>query len=241
MTMKPPSSTPNARQSEIRDWFDQTYARQGLKYLRPVEAYEVFPTLLQAQPGHRLLDVACGPGQMLQVAQNAGLSVAGIDIAPTAIQMCRQRFPDADTREANAEEMPFPEDHFDYVTCLGSLERMLNREQVLAEVRRVLRPGGRACFLVRNARHPLWRLLGLLGLRNHKGNQDAAHAANWSSLFTKAGFRIIEVLPDQWPLMLGARLRKRLGGTPSFTTPRRGLRPLNWAYEFIFLLEHESD
>jgi SAM-dependent methyltransferase len=231
----------HSRQREIRDWFDQTYARQGLAYLRPVQAYEVFLTLLEAKPGKSLLDVACGPGQMLVVASEAGLQVSGIDLAPTAIEMCRKRLPEADTREANAEDIPFEADCFDFVTCLGSLERMLNREQVLAEIRRVLRPGGRACFLVRNARHPLWRLLGLFGMRNHQGHQDAAPVTDWSALFARAGFRTIDILPDQWPLMLSARLRHRLGGNPSFDRPRRGLRPLNWAYEFIFLLEHDSD
>lgn len=231
----------HSRQSEIRDWFDQTYARQGLAYLRPVQAYEVFLTLLQAKSGRALLDVACGPGQMLLVASRAGLLPSGIDLAPTAIEMCRKRLPEADAREANAEDIPFQTDCFDYVTCLGSLERMLNREQVLAEIRRVLRPGGRACFLVRNARHPLWRLLGLLGMRNHQGHQDAAPVTDWSALFTRAGFRIIDILPDQWPLMLGARLWQRIGGNPSFERPRRSLRPLNWAYEFIFLLEYEAD
>ena len=240
--MSSAAPTPTAaRQDEIQAWFDETYTTRGLSYLRPEEAYEVFPTLLEARPGEHLLDIACGPGQLLKVAVTKGLVATGIDLSPAAIALCQKRVPTAEATVANAEALPFADNTFDLVTCLGSLERMLDRPRVLGEVKRVLRPGGRACFLVRNADHPLWRFTRSLRLQNRRGHQDAAEQQNWTTLFRDAGFTVRDLYPDQWPMMRGRWQLRRFGVPARFDRPKHGFGPVSWAYEFIFLLSHAED
>ena len=55
-------------QTGIKNWFNQTYQREGFGYLRPLAAYAIYAKLLALQPGEPFLDVACGPGLMLRQA-----------------------------------------------------------------------------------------------------------------------------------------------------------------------------
>src|SRR5213593_5244425 len=95
--------------------------------------------LLSPRPGSLLLDVACGRGSFLRYAADRGLEVAGIDISPVAIEAARRRLgADVDLRVGSGENLPFDDDSFDYVTCLGSLEHYIDPEQGAREIARVL-------------------------------------------------------------------------------------------------------
>jgi len=96
-----------SRQQEIVDWFDKTYKNRSLNYLRPVDAYRIFIELLNVQEGKKILDTACGPGQLLKAAKAKNLSLHGIDISPEAIRQCQQSLPEASVQVANAEALPF--------------------------------------------------------------------------------------------------------------------------------------
>lgn len=101
------------------------------------------------RPGERVLDVACGTGTVARLAAqkvgNKGL-VAGIDVNPGMLTVARS-VTDAeisiDWYEANAEDMPLPDETFDVVLCQMGLQFMENKEVALKEMRRVLVPGGR--------------------------------------------------------------------------------------------------
>lgn len=229
-------------QAGIAAWFDQTYRSLGLRYLRPPRAYPIFLQLLQAQPGERILDVACGPGLLLQAAVERGLQADGVDVSQEAIAMAQQRVPGARAQTGNAEALPFPDATFDCITCLGSIERFLDRERALKEIARVLKPGGRFCVLGRGANFVTWKLWRQwLGRREVESHQDALSLGDWHALFARSGFEVLDTLPDQWPRQ---RVRQLLpGGMP---TPRRkesvtrGLIPLEACNEFIFLMRHQK-
>lgn len=226
---------------DVRQWFDQIYLDRGRGYLRPPEAYRVFLSLLAPERGTALLDVACGPGHLLHEASclDIELVLAGIDFSPVALEIGTKLVPSATLREADAAHLPFVDGQFDYVTCIGALERMPDLDAVLAEQRRVAAPDATFCFLVRNAETLVWKLLMEgLGLRNETGHQGAKNLAEWRACFENAGFRIERIVPDQWPLMWPERLLRRLGLAPSFRNPKRGLAPLRWSNEFIFVLRH---
>jgi SAM-dependent methyltransferase len=151
--------------------------------------------------------------------------------------MGRRLVPEARFFEADAAELPFPDASFDYITCIGALERMPERERALAEQLRVATPDARFCFLVRGADTFTWRLaMEGLGRRNRRGHQDAASLAVWTERFEHAGFHIEAVLPDQWPLMWDERLLHWMGVETAFTRIRKGFLPLRFANEFIFVL-----
>jgi len=225
-------------QSDVAAWFDDTYARKGFSYLRPARAYTIFLQLMHARPGHRLLDVACGPGLLLGAALERGLIVSGVDISSEAIALANKHVPGADARQGNAEELPFADGTFDCVTCLGSLERFLDRELALREMQRVARPGARFCFLVRNASTFVWRFWREgLGRREVRGHQDARTIAQWRELFTRCGFVIEDILPDQWPRQRWRQLLPWRRPRPDRDEPlARSILPLRWCNELIFVL-----
>ena len=226
----------SAEQQQIANWFDQTYRTRGEWYLRPLKAYYIYLELLRAQAGEKLLDVACGLGRLLEAGRAYGCALTGIDISKVAVDKARTKVPEARIYLANAEQLPFDDSHFEMITCLGSLERMIHLHKVLAELHRVGQPQARYCFLVRNAQTSSWNMKRSLGLLNKKGHQGANTLAGWTGIFEKAGFVIEEILPDQYPLQR-RRYWSSLGMRPvDFREVIRSDRPLTRANEFLFLL-----
>lgn len=228
-----------AEQSGVKEWFNKTYKKRGYSYLRPKEAYYIFLEILGTKPQGKLLDIACGPGQLLRVAAEYDLKISGVDISDVGIGMAQSLLPQADLKVANAEHLPFPANSFDYLTCIGSLERMLDLPKVLQEIRRVAKPQAEICFMVRNSNRISWKFIKeTLGIINRQGHQGADTLANWSKVFTEAGYKIEAVYPDLWPstrwlhwLSLGGRLFKA-----NYKKLKKEDKYIDKAYEFIFHL-----
>jgi cyclopropane fatty-acyl-phospholipid synthase-like methyltransferase len=222
--------------ARVAAWFDDTYRRRGLSYLRPASAYPIYLQLLHADAGHTLLDVGCGPGLLLAAAVDRAVVAHGVDVSRTGLHLARQRVPAAALSCASVEELPYAARSFDLVTCIGVLERVHDRSRALAEIHRVCRPDARLCVMVRNADSLSWRLRCALRRQDHASHQDAATLAHWRALFTSHGLRIESVLPDQW---LRQRLRRLLRGRHDAKKPEpiaRSWLPLRLALEFIFVL-----
>ena len=96
-----------------------------------------------AGPGMRLLDVACGPGHLAARAADRGATSVGVDIAEAMIGLARQRFPQADFRQADAQSLPFPDGSFGAVVGNLAVPHLGRPEQAVAEFRRILVPDGR--------------------------------------------------------------------------------------------------
>ena len=95
-----------------------------------------------------ILDVGCGPGVIAcQVARNAPhASVTGIDVSEQRIALAHERFADVDNAEskcADATDIPFPDKSFDLIYCRFLLEYLPDPALAVKEMSRVLRPGGR--------------------------------------------------------------------------------------------------
>jgi SAM-dependent methyltransferase len=104
--------------------------------------------------GRRVLEVGCGAGTDLVRFARGGALVTGVDIAPSAIDLARRNFEqqglDADLRVADGEQLPFPDRSFDLVYAHGVVQYTANPAALVAECRRVLKPGGEAIFQVYN-------------------------------------------------------------------------------------------
>ncbi len=115
------------------------------KYLEP-GALE-FLERLRVEPGTRLLDVACGAGQISVPAARAGAHVTGVDTATNSIEQARARAQDegldARFEEGDAEMLPYEDASFDVVASLFGAMFAPRPERVAAELVRVCRPGGR--------------------------------------------------------------------------------------------------
>jgi SAM-dependent methyltransferase len=106
-----------------------------------------FLSRIPLQPGMRILDVACGAGQISIPAARAGAKVTGIDIAPNLIEQARARAKaenlDAQFDEGDAEMLPYPDNSFDIVISLIGAMFAPRPELVAAELKRVCQPGGK--------------------------------------------------------------------------------------------------
>jgi len=229
------------QQRAIAEWFDTVYERKGARYLRPLHAYWVFLELLRARPEHRLLDVACGLGLLLRAAADYVNELHGIDISSVAVAAARTRLPQAQLAVGNAQRLPYPDRTFDLVTCLGSIERMLDREAALVEMLRVGTPRAKYCFLVRNSNTHSWKYFGgFIRQQRAAGHADANTLGNWTRLFETSGFRIVDVLPDQYPLHRARRWRSLFLAPVDYRQPIAARGPLERANEFVFLLEKQT-
>jgi SAM-dependent methyltransferase len=107
------------------------------------------PLLVEAsevQPGHRVLDVACGTGVVARAAAarvgGAG-EVAGVDRSQAMLDVAARQLPDATFHLGDAGRLPFAEDGFDRVLCQASLMFFPDPGAALAEMARVVAPDGR--------------------------------------------------------------------------------------------------
>lgn len=102
--------------------------------------------LIPPGPRTRVLDLGCGPGGFLVAAGRHFAGVAGVDISMTWLIICLKRLETeripARLACAYAERLPFKRDAFDLVVSFDALEHVTDRDRVVGEAHRVLRPGG---------------------------------------------------------------------------------------------------
>jgi ubiquinone/menaquinone biosynthesis C-methylase UbiE len=100
--------------------------------------------LVNARPGMRLLDLACGPGNLsrpLAALVSPGGEVVGVDLAPGMIELARSAWiPNARFEVMDIEHLSFPDGSFDAAVCGHGLQFMSDVGAALREARRVLRP-----------------------------------------------------------------------------------------------------
>lgn len=181
------------RPAQIAASYDATYAGDGLHDSDSAYAWAL--SVLDAAPGARLLDVACGEGALLRHALGRGLDACGVDFSATALQRARLAAPTAPLALANGEQLPFADQEFDVVTCLGSLEHYLDPWRGASEIARVLRPGGRAAILLPNAYYladiiwHVWRRGR--GPDHRQVIQRFAAAREWADYLAMMGLRVL--------------------------------------------------
>jgi len=227
-------------QEQIIRWFDNTYSKRGFWYLRPKSAYYIYLEILEAQANQKLLDIACGLGRLLEASQDYKVIPYGVDISSVAITKAQERFPSFNLQVANAENLPFNDGTFDMITCIGSLERMVNLKKVLNEMLRVGNEDCKYCFLVRNSETTSWQFFKkYLGLKNKQGHQDAKNLEEWNSIFKSAGFEVIKIYPDQYPLIKRIKRNSLWLKKVNYKRIVKTQMPIERANEFLYLLKKE--
>ena len=96
---------------------------------------------LDAKAGECILDLGCGDGQLTLRVAMTGANVTAVDASPQMVAAARERGVEAD--QANAESLPYAEGTFDAVFSNAVLHWVRDHDAMLAEVHRVLKPGGR--------------------------------------------------------------------------------------------------
>src|SRR5215831_12573311 len=142
------SQTMTAEMETLKSKLKATWMAGNYDYFsRFMESSAVeFLARLPVRAGDRLLDVACGSGQLALLAARKGAKVTGVDIASNAIEAARgragsdgiaARFDDGD-----AEDLPYPEESFDIVATIYGAMFAPRPDRVARELVRVCRRGG---------------------------------------------------------------------------------------------------
>ena len=96
---------------------------------------------LDAKAAEYILDLGCGDGQLTQRLAATGARVVGVDASPEMVAAARERGVAADV--GDAEALPYARNTFDAVFSNAALHWVRDQDAMMAEVRRVLKPGGR--------------------------------------------------------------------------------------------------
>ncbi len=158
-----------------------------------------------AQPGMRVLDLACGVGAMAARLERSfpGIQLVGVDLSAGQLNACRKNHPEVPVARGDGTRLPFGDETFDRVHCTWLLEHVPDPIAVLREVRRVLKPHGRCHFVeVDNfsfASTPHLRdvseLLHRLNRAQEEAGGDPGVGVRLAAHFRAAGFTDVVVEP----------------------------------------------
>lgn len=128
-------------ESAVADYEDafQRLTRQSIEPMLDV---------LAVGTGTRLVDVACGSGELSAAAARRGAKVLGLDFSEAMLALARQRHPGLEFRSGDAEALDLPAASVDALAMNFGLLHLGQPEAALAEAARVLAPGGRCAFTV---------------------------------------------------------------------------------------------
>ncbi len=218
------------------DTFAEAYTAETEDNL--INGYYARPAIVELAgevAGRRILDAGCGSGPLCAALRDRGAIVTGFDSSTTMLELARKRLgDDADLLVAElGSPLPFPDNAFDDVVASLVLHRLQDCGPALAELRRVLRPGGRLIvavdhpFAVNLVHRETGRKPDYFATYNHTAEWPMSGRSTrmsfWhrplhamSDAFTAAGFRIAVI--SEPPPAPGARERfpAELGDAPAF-------------------------
>jgi len=152
----------------------------------------ILERLGKAPSGTRLLDVGCSSGAFLGTATAAGLEVDGVEPSPEAAETARRA--GYKVFGGTLEEARYPDAAFDAVTLIELVEHLREPRALLAECRRVLRPGGVVLVTTPNAASWTARALGahweVFSLRGMGGHVSFFNPGSLALLAARAGFAV---------------------------------------------------
>lgn len=182
--------------------YDDIYDDAGIRLLDSF--YLWLLSLLNPQPGRRLLDVSCGQGALVGFARQAGIAAYGLDFSRAAIRRARAAI-GACFVVGDGTRLPCPDQSFDYVTCIGSLEHFADPLAGMREISRTLRPDGAACILLPNT----FSLFGNINYARKHGDafddgqpiQRYNTPVGWSHMLAESGLNVqrVEKYELPWP------------------------------------------
>src|SRR5437667_5705977 len=164
--------------------------------------------LLEDETPGRLLDVGCAGGELAALLATRGWRVQGAEAEPALVEAARARGIEARAVDLDRAPLPWPDGAFDAVVAAEVIEHVVDTDRLLAEIARVLHPGGALIVTTPNlaslenrlrlllGRYPMWMDVGVEGtghlryytprmLRHQLGRHGLRverHVGNWVPL-----------------------------------------------------------
>lgn len=141
--------------TEVSVYDQRRFGRPGGRYLNELQIATVLD-LLGEKPA-RVLEVGCGTGRFTFAMASAGHDVTGLDYSAAMLETCRKRRAEEPAGErvrlleGSIFELPFENASFDAVLCVHVLMHLPEHEGAIRELLRVVKPGGRVIFDIRNS------------------------------------------------------------------------------------------
>jgi ubiquinone/menaquinone biosynthesis C-methylase UbiE len=208
------------------------YRYDKLKYLPRLVDFSSYK-------GKNLLEVGCGPGIDMVRFARGGAKVTGIDLSKTALDLAcsnlEQSGQNADLQVMSGECMQFADNTFDVVYAHGVLQYTADTEKMIAEIHRVLRPGGEAIMMVYNKYS--WLNLMRNVTKVPLEHEDAPVLRKFSVSELKQllrPFQDYRIIPERFPVKTKlhsgwkARLFNNVFVGAFNLMPRPWIRPFGW-------------
>jgi ubiquinone/menaquinone biosynthesis C-methylase UbiE len=169
------------------------------RFLEGTNAFDVAVAAVEELRPERVLEVGCGMGEFAErVRRETGAEVVATDLSPRMVELTRERGIDASV--ADVEELPFADGEFDCAAANWMLYHVADLDRALAELRRVLRPGGVLVATTIGAEHmaDVWELVGFgTPLRQFSRENGAEHLARHFARVEQRDVDATLVFPDE--------------------------------------------
>ncbi len=200
---------------DVADVYDDYYQTDTGKKVNKIETALMEEALAPLQKGS-MLELGCGTGHWTEFFCKKGFEVTAADCSEAMLKHARAKNTCAKFINADAADLPFPNHSFEAVTSVTMLEFVPDVDQVLAEIDRVLAPGG-------------WLVLACLN-----GNSALAKNASEDPVFREARFFTPESLTQKLARFGKAELFSGVHFSPDFEVMDATRECIN--YEPAFLL-----
>lgn len=230
---------------QISEFYDKHYSRS---FFTPKVRWSWAPAgpsilrhldFLSQNSNGRLLDIACGTGWLLTVAEKSGLECYGVDISREAIAQAQKSGLRATIVCYDVDKgLDFPDEFFDYLTCMGSLEHFQQQVLVIQEMARIAKPTAKIYIFVPNESfilHKLGYVTDVQPVVKRYSLQD------WECLLQQNGLRIQRVFKDNSYLLSfreSSNWLKHIGKILFW--PMSLLLPLRLSYSFLFVCAKQN-
>jgi|GEM_PF-2795613 len=242
--------TSKERQKIYDDWHKELYqvnVEESLFRLHRLHK-EAIKYLSLGKSGLKLLDLACGKGLFLKdlSLQNKNIELFGVDISKVAIDSAK-KIVNAKLEQSDGENLPFKDNFFDRIICLGGLEYFQDPVNGAREASRVLKKDGIVVFFVPNLMFLgyLWLALRHGIMPTHGGSDQSGKKVfydyNNEKFFTHQGW--VDILEKGGLKVTSSHIYEYIGNT-RFANPLvlwfynkifYRFIPFNLSYSFIFV------
>jgi ubiquinone/menaquinone biosynthesis C-methylase UbiE len=228
-----------SRSGSIREGYDAWYSNPDEPIYDEVLDRLLFRIVSKELGAHRtVLDVACGRGHTLEyLASRCSADYYGVDISKLALSRREKQAPLTGLLVGAGENLPYRDQTFDVVLCLGSLEHFSDLNRGVGEILRVMKNSGCAIILLPNAyflghMYLTWRTGEAPDEGGQQFSERFASRKQWSYLLEENGLRITKCIRYNHISYASKKVSRTT--RMLYNAIVSPLLPVNLSYAFIF-------